>query len=121
MFMVGFPKIKMLMVEQSGWARVRRESFLFTACHSGKLKLTFTSPDVISTSCKNFLTSRTDFTVILNLSFEFLKKHQFTSPIAKSTSPELLDTTFFARWWALYLIEHFFSLKDKNELVSEGY
>jgi len=26
--MVGFPKIKMLMVEQSGWARVQRKSFL---------------------------------------------------------------------------------------------
>ena len=25
----------------------------FTACHSGKLKLAFTSPDVISTSPKN--------------------------------------------------------------------
>ena len=45
----------------------------FTACHSGKLKLAFTSPDVISTSPKNFLTSRIDFTVLLL--FEFLKKH----------------------------------------------
>ena len=32
----------------------------FTACHSGKLKLAFTSPDVISTSPKNVLTSRID-------------------------------------------------------------
>ena len=45
----------------------------FTAFHSGKLKLAFTSPDVISTSPKNFLTSRIDFTVLLL--FEFLKKH----------------------------------------------
>ena len=41
-------------------------------CHSGELKLAFTNPDVISTSPKNFLTSRTDFTVLLL--FEFLKK-----------------------------------------------
>ena len=32
----------------------------FTAFHSGKLKLAFTSPDVISTSPKNVLTSRID-------------------------------------------------------------
>ena len=65
--------------QRLAWARVQRKSFLFTACHSGKLKLAFTSPDVTSTSCKNFLTSRTDFTVIpryLNSS----KKHQL--PIA---------------------------------------
>ena len=28
-------------------------------------------------------------------------KTEFTSPIAKSTCPGLLDTTFFACWWAL--------------------
>ena len=33
------------------------KKIIFTACHSGKLKLAFTSPDVISTSPKNFLTS----------------------------------------------------------------
>ena len=49
------------------------KKIIFTACHSGKLKLAFTSPDVISTSPKNFLTSRIDFTVLLL--FEFLKKH----------------------------------------------
>ena len=46
---------------------------LFTGCHSGKVKLAFTSPDIISTSPKSFLTSRIDFTVLLL--FEFLKKH----------------------------------------------
>ena len=80
------------------------KKIIFTACHSGKLKLAFTSPDAILTSPKNFLTSRIDFTVLLL--FEFLKKHhlpagklktEFTSPIAKSTSPGLSDTTFFAR------------------------
>ena len=49
------------------------KKIIFTASHSGKLKLAFTSPDVISTSPKNFLTSRIDFTVLLL--FEFLKKH----------------------------------------------
>ena len=49
------------------------KKIIFTACHSGKLKLAFTSPDVISTSPKNFLTSRIDFTVLLFI--EFLKKH----------------------------------------------
>ena len=49
------------------------KKIIFTACHSGKLKLAFTSPDVISTSPKSFLTSRIDFTVLLL--FKFLKKH----------------------------------------------
>ena len=80
------------------------KKIIFTACHSGKLRLAFTGPDVISTSPKNVLTSRIDLKVLLL--FEFLKKHhlpsgklktEFTSPIAKSTSPGLSDTTFFAR------------------------
>ena len=49
------------------------KKIIFTACHSGKLKLAFTSPDVISTSPKNVLTSRIDFTVLLLI--KFLKKH----------------------------------------------
>ena len=80
------------------------KKIIFTACHLGKLKLAFTSPDTISTSPKSFLMSRIYFTVLLL--FEFLKKHhlpvhhdkrvtEFTSPIAKSTSPGLLDTAFF--------------------------
>ena len=48
------------------------KKIIFTACHSGKLKLTFTSPGVISTSQKGFLRSRIDLTVLLL--FEFLKK-----------------------------------------------
>ena len=31
------------------------KKIIFTACRSGNLKLAFTSPDVISTSPKNFL------------------------------------------------------------------
>ena len=49
------------------------KKIIFTACLSGKLKLPFTSPEVISTSLKSFLKSRIDFTVLLL--FEFLKKH----------------------------------------------
>ena len=47
------------------------KKIIFKACHLGKLKLAFTSPDVISTSPKNFLTSRIDFILL----FKFLKKH----------------------------------------------
>ena len=38
---------------------------IFKACHSGKLKLAYTSPNVISTSPKNISMSRIDFTVLL--------------------------------------------------------
>ena len=77
-----------------GWIRVPKKSFL-------QLKLAFTtSPDIISTSPKSFLTSRIDFTVLLLL--KLLKKYQlkteFTGPIAKSISPGLANITFLARW-----------------------
>ena len=49
------------------------KKIIFTACHSGKLKLAFTSPDVISTSPKSFSSSKIDFTLLLL--FEFLKEH----------------------------------------------
>ena len=79
---------------------------IFTACHSGKLKLTFTSPNIISTSPKNVLMSRliSQFFCNLNSSKKFTCPSgklitEFTSLIAKSTSPVgLSDTTFFARW-----------------------
>ena len=45
----------------------------FTAYHSGKLKLAFASPDIISTSPKSFSSSGIDFTLLLL--FEFLKEH----------------------------------------------
>ena len=38
---------------------------IFKACHSGKLKLAYTSPNIISTSPMNILMSRIDFTVLL--------------------------------------------------------
>ena len=81
------------------------KKIIFTACHSGKLKLAFTSPNIISTSTKKFLRSRIDFTILLQ--FQFLRKNitclsgklrtEFTGPIAKSTSSRLSDTTYFAR------------------------
>ena len=58
------------------------KKFIFTACHSGKLKLTFTSPDIISTSPKSFLKSRIDLTVLLL--FEFLKQHHLLVGQVKS-------------------------------------
>ena len=86
------------------------KKIIFTACHSGKLKLTFTSPNnvMISTSPQNVLMSRviSQFFCNLNSSKNFIT--EFTSPIAKPTSPGLSDTTFFACWggychkWAVY-------------------
>ena len=45
----------------------------FSSLPFSKLKLAFTSPDVISTSPKSFLLSRIDFTLLLL--FKFLKEH----------------------------------------------
>ena len=86
------------------------KKIIFIARHLGKLKLTFTNPDVISTSPKSFLRSRINLPLLLL--FEFLKnitclsgklKTEFTSPKAKSSSPALSDTTFFARCKCLSL------------------
>ena len=75
------------------------KNIMFTACHSGKLKLAFTSPDIISTSPKSFLTSRiiSLFFCYSNSSKDIKLKTEFNSPIAKSTSPGLSPTTFFVR------------------------
>ena len=76
---------------------------IFTACHSGKLKITLTSPNIISTSPKNVLMSRLISQFFCNLysskNFTFpLDKliTEFTSPKSKSSSPGLSDTTLFA-------------------------
>ena len=71
-------------------------------------ELAFTSPVVIPTSPKSFLTSKNWFhssSVIqipqktsLACRLPGKLKTEFTSPKTKSTSPELSDTTFFARW-----------------------
>ena len=77
---------------------------IFTACRSGNLKLTFTSANIISASPKNVLMSRwiSQFFCNLNSSKNFTCPSgslitEFTSSIAKSTSPGLWDITFFAR------------------------
>ena len=81
------------------------KKIIFTACYSGKLKLIFTSPNIISTSPKNVLMSRliSKFFSNLNSSKNFTCPSaesitEFTTPIAKSTGPGLSDTTFFAHW-----------------------
>ena len=72
---------------------------------------------------KTFLTSRTDFTVILL--FEFLKKHQLhiahwasekQNSLAQQQNPLAPGycTLLSLHAGGPYLIEHFFSLKDKK-------
>ena len=77
----------------------------FTTCHLGKLKLTFTSPNIISTGPKNVLMSRLISQFLCNLdsskNFTCLSGKlitEFTSPIAQPTGPGLSNTTFFACW-----------------------
>ena len=77
---------------------------IFTDCHSGKLELTITSPNIISTSPRNVLMSRliSKFFFNLNSSKDFTCPSgkfiiEFTRPISKSTNPWLSDTTLFAR------------------------
>ena len=90
------------------WRTVRRvqgaKKIIFTACLSGKLKLEFTSPDVILNSPKPFWRAEliSQFFCYSNSSKSITcpsgkLKTEFTCPIAKSTSPGLSDTTFFAR------------------------
>ena len=59
------------------------KKIIFTACHSGKLKLAFTSPDVISTSPQNFFW-------LAELISQFF--------CYSNSSKNLSDSTFFARW-----------------------
>ena len=81
------------------------KKIIFKACHSGKLELAFTSPDIIWTSPKAFWRAEliSQFFCYSNSSKNITcpsgkLKTEFTSPIAKSTSPRLSETTFFARW-----------------------
>ena len=57
----NFSKISLRGITRHTSIKQGAKKIIFTACHLGKLKLAFTSPDVISTSPKNFLTSRIDF------------------------------------------------------------
>ena len=85
----------------------------FTACQSGKLQLARTSPQVISTSPKILFDQQDWLQSFCNLNF-LKKQHlpvgartKITSPITKSTSPRLSDTTFFAQTLTNeVLIEH---------------
>ena len=61
------------------------KKIIFTACHLGKLKLAFTSPDVIFVNSSKNITCPSG-----------KLKTELTSPIAKLTSPGLSDTTFIA-------------------------
>ena len=81
--------------------RVQRKSFLQLRQAEANI---YYSPNIISTSPKNVLMSRliSKFFGNLNSSKNFTCRSgklitEFTSPIAKSTSPALSDTTFFAR------------------------
>ena len=65
------------------------KKIIFTACHSGKLKLTFTSPNIISTCSKNVLMSRLISQSFFNLNFS----NNITSPKANSNMPRLSDAT----------------------------
>ena len=98
-------------VSEGGWGvgggeRHGTKKIIFTACHSGKLKLAFTSQDVVSTNPKNFLTfcpaelisqffcySNSSKTITC-LSGKL--KTEFTSPIAKLNRRGLSDTIFVA-------------------------
>ena len=81
------------------------KKIIFIACHSGKLKLAFTSPDITWTSPKSFWRAEliSQFFLYSNCSKNITcpsgkLKREFTIPITKSTSPGLSDTTFFACW-----------------------
>ena len=76
---------------------------IFKACHLGKLKLEYTTPNVISTNPKTFWWAELIAQFFCNLDFSKnftclsgKLRTKFTGPIAKSTSPWLSDTTFFA-------------------------
>ena len=92
---------------------------IFTACQPGKLKLAFTSPNIISTSPPPpqilwWAELISHFFCKLNPSKYFncpsgKLRTEFTSPKPKSTSPGLLDTsflshTFFACWYVVHSV-----------------
>ena len=81
------------------------KKIFFTARLSGKLKLAFTSQckSSFQLAPKAFDEHSSQFFCYLNSSKNITSpssklKTEFTGPIAKSTSPGLSDTTFFARW-----------------------
>ena len=81
---------------------------IFKACHSGKLKLEYTSSNIISTCPKNILMSRIDFTVLLL--FKFLKKIHLpvrqvkVIPLFSIAHPLLRITLPHPRWQQFFLL-----------------
>jgi len=70
---LGYQKATLKKVEIGALnSKQGEKKVIFKARHSGKLKLAYPSPNVISTSPQNVFMSRIDFTVLLQ--FEFLKK-----------------------------------------------
>ena len=89
-----------------------------------KLKIAFTSPNVNSTSPKIFWWAEliSNFFCKLNSSKYFTcpsgkLRTEFTSPIAKSTSPGLSDTTFFARWSVQITFHIFWSFPNQETII----
>ena len=118
-----FPAVFFLDRNRQGAKKV-----IFTACHSGKLNLTFTSPNIISTSTKNVLMSRliSQFSCILNSSKNFTCPSgklitEFTSPIAKSSSPGLSHTAFFARWTGLFRLYVRFQCRSCDNTLQKSF
>ena len=80
------------------------KKILFTACHSGKLELAFTTQTSFQLAPKAFCPAEliSQFFFYSNCSKNITcpsskLKTELTSPITKSTSPGLSDITFFAR------------------------
>ena len=87
--------------------------------------LAFTSPNIISTSPQIFWWAEliSKFFCKLNSSKYFTcpsgkLRTEFTSPIAKSTSPGLSDTTFFARWSVQITVHIFWSFPIPRKVMA---
>ena len=85
------------------WETRGAKKIIFTACHSGKLKLAFTSPDVIQLAPKTFWLAEliSQFFCYSNSSEKITcpsgkLKAEFNNITPKSTGPGLSDTSFFA-------------------------
>ena len=54
---------------------------IFTACHLGKLKVTFTSPNIISVSSENVLMSRLILSQVIFLFLLFLSMAMYANEV----------------------------------------
>ena len=94
---------------------------IFKACHSGKLKLTFTSPNIISTSPKKRVD---EYNWFHSSSVIWIPQKNFTCPSGKFKRTEYRFTTFFARWvWPklllFLLIDEIYSFSSLSSTVSK--